>query len=155
MLTAVALGVGAAPTLASLGAIETVAGAQHPDNHIHGFVLRSAYVHRGRGRLLRRTMRFDDHPHLLQWVPADDDESTQRRHILSLPEFTADENSKERVIALAKVRRQPCCKLAMEPDRCCVRERSSRLCRGPCLGVVKFMSCPDCLSSTCTYSSTF
>ena len=50
--------------------VETVAGGQLPNHHLHGFVLRSTFQHAhdpssGSRWLVRRKMQFDDHPHLL------------------------------------------------------------------------------------------
>ncbi len=85
----------AAAAHASAAGIQFVDGSQHPNHHVDGFVLRAAYVfvhgsHAGPRRLQRRNLRFDDHPHLLH----------SRR---GLPEFSADRNNKDRVIALAKL----------------------------------------------------
>ena len=56
----------------------------------------------GKTRLVKRKLQFDDHPHLLKTDDPTDDR-TNRRHLLALPEISPDVNSKERVIALAKL----------------------------------------------------
>jgi hypothetical protein len=99
-----------------------VAGRQHPNYHLHGFVLRSTFLHAhdsssGSSRLVRRKMQFDDHPHLLgSTAQGGHLKSTLLgplfskytkalnfvyvcvagdRHLLTLPTFSADLNSKE------------------------------------------------------------
>ena len=51
---------------------------------------------------MKRKLQFDDHPHLLK-IDDPTDEQTNRRHLLALPEISPNVNSKERVIALAKL----------------------------------------------------
>ena len=82
--------------------VETVKGSQHPNHHINGFVLRSTYIHVDSGRrLLRRALQFDENPHLLDLATAHS--QTEQRRLFSLPEFSAELNSRDRVIALSKV----------------------------------------------------
>jgi hypothetical protein len=47
---------------------------------------------------VRRKLQFDNHPHLLKVTDPID-----QRHLLTLPEISPDVNSKERVVALAKL----------------------------------------------------
>jgi len=89
-------------------------GGQHPDAHIDGFVLNSAFVHvqhkDGSATINRRMIQFDDHPHR---HPDLDPKSEKGRKLLQadrftvlgrdIPYFSSQTNSRDRVITLAKL----------------------------------------------------
>mmetsp|Transcript_59910 Transcript_59910/g.122971 ORF Transcript_59910/g.122971 Transcript_59910/m.122971 type:complete len:561 (-) Transcript_59910:112-1794(-) len=89
--------------LSAILAVTTVhaPGGQHPDAHIDGFVLKSVFLHSNEANpaeLHRRVLRFDDNPHLENL-----EAHNQRRSRLALPQFSGLLNSKQRVIAMAKL----------------------------------------------------
>ena len=82
-------------------------GGQHPDTHVDGFVLRSAFIHvsgsDGSESVHRRMIQFDEQPHLNPDL--DPLRTAKGRQLLQtqLPSFDANRNNRERVISLAKL----------------------------------------------------
>jgi hypothetical protein len=76
-------------------------GGEHPDANIHGFVLRSMYVHtfaNNQKNLVRRNLKFTKFPHLQSLSSLN-----ERRTLLNLPVYDSHVHSKTLVVALSRL----------------------------------------------------
>ena len=127
-------------------------GGQHPDAHVDGFVLRSAFIRvsgsDGSESIHRRMIQFDEQPHLNPDLdPPDLDTlgAAKGRRLLQtqLPSFDATKNSRERVITLAKLNLLAYDRLNLGACVKCVLHRSFSCNLRPSVWI--YMDCEYCL----------